>query len=172
MKALLIASTLCLAQGFHVGVHPTGAVSRARSVSMRSWTAADMQFASLPLPEEVESLLSADTDRKTTSQMWAAFSKCYETEDEAVEAAKRNTGTILPYLNSPSNIIGSYAYIVEELGLEQAREVCKQNPGVLQCDPRALRQTSGEEIARAAKVVDNFERLKLPPAVSAAPRLP
>jgi hypothetical protein len=135
---------------------------------MRSWTKADMQSASLPLPDEVESLLSADTDRKTTSQLWAAFSTCYATEEDAIAAAKRNTGTILPYLNAPTNIYGSFAYMVEELGVDAAREVCKQNPGVLQCDPRAICQTSGEDIARAAKFVDAIEGLKLPAGVRMA----
>eukprot|EP00962_Isochrysis_galbana_P060983 scaffold36090_cov140-Isochrysis_galbana.AAC.3 len=143
-------------------------VPRATSAQMRSWTKADMRSASLRLPDEVESLLSADTDRKTTSQLWAAFSTCYATEEDAIAAAKRNTGTILPYLNSPSNIYGSFAYIEQELGIDAAREVCRQNPGVLQCDPRAICQTSGADIARAAKAVDTVESLKLPPGVRMA----
>ena len=43
--------------------------------------------------------------------------------------------------------------------------MCKQNPGVLQCDPRAIRQSSGEDIRKAANAIDNFESLKLPPLV-------
>lgn len=146
------------------GVSSAAASARA-AVVMRRWTPADQKSKSLPLPAELDALLSADTDRDNTRQMWAAFRSCYASESEAIQAAKRNTGTILPYLNSPGNIYGSYAYIVEELGLAGAREVCKQNPGVLQCDPRAIRQSSGEDIRKAANVIDNFESLKLPPLV-------
>ena len=150
-----------------------GAAVRTGGIVARSWTPADMSSKALPLPEDLESLLSAATDRKTTSQLWAAFRSCYATEGDAIEAAKRNTGTILPYLNSPGNIYGSYEYLAEILGVEGAQEVCRQNPGVLQCDPRALRQTTGESIVRAAKAVDAFESVKLPPVVRAAhaPRL-
>ena len=70
--------------------------------------------------------------------LWGALRACYGTESEAVAAAARNTGTILPYLNSPSNIKGCYAVLVELLGSEQAAEVCAKNPGILQCNPRVL----------------------------------
>lgn len=70
--------------------------------------------------------------------LWGALRSCYGAESEAVAAAARNTGTILPYLNSPSNIKGCYAVLVELLGSEQATEVCAKNPGILQCNPRVL----------------------------------
>jgi len=169
MLSLRLALLLAVADAHRLLVRTAPPVTARGSVVMRSWTPADMKSKALPLPDDLESLLSAATDRRSTTQLWAAFRSCYATEDDAIEAAKRNTGTILSYLNSPGNIYGSYAYMVEELGVDGAREVCKQNPGVLQCDPRALRQTTGEEIVRAARLVDAIESIKLPPVVRAAP---
>ena len=77
--------------------------------------------------------------------LWGALRACYGTESEAVAAAARNTGTILPYLNSPSNIKGCYAVLVELLGREQAAEVCAKNPGILQCNPRVLAPERGTQ---------------------------
>ena len=169
MLALLSAcSALRAAPGAARSVVPPRAVSPL----MASWTADDMKFKRLKLPEEVhthsaaparspasrtrptfraalkpapphppaqvDELLSPDTSRKEVEMLWGALRACYGTESEAVAAAARNTGTILPYLNSPSNIKGCYAVLVELLGREQAAEVCAKNPGILQCNPRVL----------------------------------
>ena len=77
--------------------------------------------------------------------LWGALRACFGTESEAVAAAARNTGTILPYLNSPSNIKGCYAVLVELLGREQAAEVCAKNPGILQCNPSVLAPERGPQ---------------------------
>jgi len=81
--------------------------------------------------------------------LWGALRSCYGAESEAVAAAARNTGTILPYLNSPSNIKGCYAVLVELLGSEQATEVCAKNPGILQCNPRVLAPERGPKVRLA-----------------------
>jgi ribosomal protein L32 len=123
-----------------------------------------MKSEYLPIPEEIASLLSEDTDRKTTSQMWAAFRTCYATEEDAITAAKRNTGTILPYLSSPSNILGSYKYIVQELGVDAAREICRQNPGreassITAPQPNYCTRHSSEPSRRRKKRGDKEESL-------------
>ena len=82
--------------------------------------------------------------------LWGALRSCYGTESEAVAAAARNTGTILPYLNSPSNIKGCYAVLVELMGSEQAGEVCAKNPGILQCNPRVLALEHGRSAVSGA----------------------
>lgn len=132
---------------------------------MGRWSEADMASDALALPAAVEALLSDDTPRDTTSQLWAAFRACFETEDEAVAAACRNAGTIMPYLNRPTNIVGSFEYLVRELGLEAARDVVRKNPGVLQCDPRAIAQSKPSDIVRAANSIDAIESLDVPPIV-------
>lgn len=135
---------------------------------MAKWTQADMQAARLPLPAEVDELLSEDTSRENTELLWAAFRECFATEADAVAAARRNTGTILPYLNVPSNIRGSFGVLVDLLGDEAAaRDVCAKNPGVLQCRPASLARESAESIVRAADQVDSVEGVlgAMPPAL-------
>ena len=124
-----------------------------------------MKTRRVPLPDEVEDLISADTNLQQTEMMWSKFRACYATEEEAIAAAKRNTGAILPYLNAPSNIEGCFEYLQEELGTDGAREVISKNPGVLSCSPGALRQTAIEDIQKAADTVDAIESLPIPPAV-------
>ena len=140
---------------------------RAPLPLMASWTAADMKSKRLKLPEEVDELLSPDTSRKEVEILWGALRSCYGTESEAVAAAARNTGTILPYLNSPSNIKGCYAVLVEIMGSEQAGEVCAKNPGILQCNPRVLALEQPDSLLRAAETVDFFEGAlgSLPPTL-------
>ena len=134
---------------------------------MASWTAKDMKAKRVKLPAEVDDLLSDDTDRPTTEALWGALRSCFATEAEAVAAASRNTGTILPYLNSPSNIYGSYEVLVEKLGVDGARDVCAKNPGILQCSPVALAREQGDSIVQAANTVDKVEGVlgAIPPAL-------
>ena len=103
-----------------------------------------------PTGAQVDELLSPDTSRKEVEILWGALRSCYGTESEAVAAAARNTGTILPYLNSPSNIKGCYAVLVELMGSEQAGEVCAKNPGILQCNPRVLALEHGRSAVSGA----------------------
>jgi len=126
-----------------------------------------MQAKRMELPAEVDELLSTDTDRQNTKALWAALRSCFKTEEEAVAAAARNTGTILPYLNSPSNIYGSFDVLVQMLGREGAVDVCSKNPGILQCNPKILAREEADKIVSAANSVDFFERQLglLPPAV-------
>ena len=141
------------------------AVARTAPPVARSWTQQDMKTSRVPLPDEVEELISADTNRQQTEMMWSAFRGCYATESDAIAAAMRNTGAILPYLNSPGNIKGCFQYLSEELGENGARDVVTKNPGVLSCAPAALRQTAIEDIQKAADTVDAIESLPIPPAL-------
>jgi len=109
------------------------------------------------LPADVEALLSDATARRETEVLWAALRSCFKTEAEAIAAATRNTGTILPYLNSPGNIYGCYAVLVDMLGKDGAVDLCSKNPGILQCNPRVLAREQPEALVRAADTVDFFE---------------
>lgn len=88
--------------------------------------------------------------------MWNLLLKCYATEAEAITAAKRTTSLILPYMNSPTNIAGSYDVLVELLGEEAARDVCIRNPAVLGNDPAALRGCSAKDIQDSARLKEFF----------------
>lgn len=89
--------------------------------------------------------------------MWNLLLKCYATEAEAITAAKRTTSLILPYMNSPTNIAGSYDVLVELLGEEAARDVCIRNPAVLGNDPAALRGCSAKDIQDSARLKEFIE---------------
>ena len=91
-------------------------------IRMGQWLPEDMTAKGLPLPSEVESKLSDDTSRELTEKMWAALRGCYDTEAEAISAAERSMSTVLPYLNRPSNIVGSYRVLCDKLGADGARE--------------------------------------------------
>ena len=54
------------------------------------------------LPVAVDELLSADTPRREVEVLWAALRSCFKTEDEAIAAVARNTGTILPCAPKPT----------------------------------------------------------------------
>merc|ERR1719174_2019271 len=137
---------------------------------MGTWSQADSQAKRAPLPHEVAEQISAETNLPQTEQLWATFRTCYATEELAVKAALRNTGTILPYLNVPRNIAGSYEVLVEAFGEEAAQDVIQKNPGILQCSPEGLAQQAEkdpEAILRAAKFIDAVELVLegIPPAL-------
>ncbi|KAL1529913.1 hypothetical protein AB1Y20_000841 [Prymnesium parvum] len=169
--ALLLALLPSPCAAWSLGARPTptaatpGVRRAAAPRSMARWTSDDLRSARLPLPAEVEALLSEETSRKDVEILWAALRACFDDERDAVAAAVRSPTTILPYLNAPSNIYGSYEYLVEQLGVEGAREVCAKNPGVLACRPAALRQTSAESIVNAANAIDFIESIPIPLAL-------
>ena len=88
---------------------------------MGTWDESDVKIMPVPLPDAIEDLLSDDTDRELTQIMWSAFVKCYASEDDAIAACQRSSVSIMHYLNRPSNIVGTFRYLEEELGTEGAR---------------------------------------------------
>jgi hypothetical protein len=68
----------------------------ARGTVMASWQQEDLNAPSMALPEEIELLLSADTDRVGTRKLWCAMRRCYATEADAIAAVRRNTGVRQP----------------------------------------------------------------------------
>ena len=135
---------------------------------MAEWKPADMAAKRQRIPEEVADLLTDfEMDVATTEQLWAALRSCFDSEDEAISAAMRNTGTILPYLNSPTNIYGSFEVLEEMLGTEAARDVCSKNPGILQCNPSTLARENPESIVSTANTVEKIEGVlgSIPPAL-------
>ena len=119
-----------------------------------------------PLPEEIDALLDGFAgdfpSRPQTGIMWAALRSCYATESDAVEAERRSPGIILPYMNRPGNIVGSFAVLVDKLGDEQAaRALCQQNPAVLGTSPKGLAECSAADIRSAAAFREAVDRLPL-----------
>ena len=120
---------------------------------MVQWTAKDMTRRGKRVPDEVDALLAADfPSRDQVPIMWAALSECYASDAEAIAAAKRYPALVLPYMNSPGNILGSFKVLCELLGRDGAREVCIKNPGVLGNDPVKLSLCSAKDIQDSAAV--------------------
>lgn len=169
MRLVLLSAIAASSHGLCASGAPPRAAARKRTSPpvMASWTPADMSAKRQKLPEQVDELLSDDTSRREVEILWAALRSCFASEEEAIAAASRNTGTILPYLNSPSNIYGCFEVLVELLGRDAAASVCAKNPGILQCNPRVLAREKPEKIIQAADTVDFFEGAlgALPPAL-------
>ena len=107
-------------------------------------------------------LLAPDfPSRDRVGIMWAALRECYATEAEAIEAARRYPSLVLPYMNTPGNIVGCYDVLVELLGVSGAREVAVKNPAVLGNNPASLRRCTAKDV-RATAELREFLDTKLP----------
>ena len=149
-------------------VHQQHPVARASALKrsdlsmMVQWTRADLKRKAKPVPDEVDELLASDfPSRGQVPIMWAALRDCYATEAEAIAAAKRYPSLVLPYMNSPGNIVGCFNVLVDTLGREGARSVCVQNPAVLGNDPVKLSLSSAKDIQDSANLREWID-LKLP----------
>lgn len=117
------------------------------------------------LPAEVEALLKGDelkASRPAVRVLWAELIKVYPDKAAAISAVQRNSAIVLPYLNRPANIAGSWAVLNEILSEEEALQVISDNPGVLSANPVALGKSSAEDIRRAARLVVSVDALPLP----------
>ena len=120
-----------------------GPLVPASLIRMGTWLPEDMTAKGLPLPDEVESKLSDDVARARRRRCGPRLRGCYDTEAEAISAAERSMSTVLPYLNRPSNIVGSYRVLCDKLGADGARSVINKNPNVLSCNPIELARVLG-----------------------------
>ena len=136
--------------------------ARSRAMMMARWQEADLKRKSKPVPAEVEAMLARDFPSKDQVGIcWAALRECYATEADAIAAARRYPSLVLPYMNTPSNIVGCYGSLVGLLGVTGAREVCVKNPAVLGNNPSSLAGCTAKEIRDAADLRD-FVDTKLP----------
>ena len=123
--------------------------------------------APVALPPAVDALLDGNRDDAELQQsrpgmrlLWAQLLEIFPTEAAASAAVARNSAIVLPYLNRPTHIAGSWAVLQEKFGSdEEALEVVTKNPGLLSCNPRALRDSSADDVRRMAGLVDGVEKL-------------
>ena len=111
----------------------------------------------LRLPQEVEALLIDEEMRASRSRvrlLWANLLEVYESEELALEAVRKNSVIVLPFLNKPRHISGSWSVLKEKLGESEARDVIEKNPGVLSCNPLLLREQSKLSVVATARAVD------------------
>ena len=117
------------------------------------------------LPPELEALLVDDTLKSQRPQvrlLWSKVLDIYPSDAAALAAVQRNSALVLPYLNRPGNIVGSWQVINQLMGPDDALEVVTQNPGVLCTNPQLLARSNEADIKRAAGVVDAVEALPMP----------
>ena len=91
----------------------------------------------------------------------AQLLEIFPTEAAASAAVARNSAIVLPYLNRPTHIAGSWAVLQEKFGSdEEALEVVTKNPGLLSCNLRSSRDFL-ERRRRPAdgRPVDGVEKL-------------
>ena len=121
-----------------------------------------LRDAPVELPQPVEALLVDDelrASRPGTCLLWATLLQVYPDEPSALAAVARNSAIVLPYLNRPAYISGSWREINEKMGPEDALDVVTKNPGILCCNP-------GEHATRRAWL---HPRDSLEPVASIAP---
>jgi len=118
-----------------------------------------------PLPAQIEALLVDDTLRATrpgTRILWGRLKTIYPSEEAALNAVKRNSALVLPYLNRPYNIDGSWKVLLGMMSEEEALDVVTKNPGVLASNPQGLAGSNAAAIKQAAGVVDVVEAVPVP----------
>ncbi len=115
-----------------------------------------------PLPPSIEALLVDDDLKQSRPGVRILYNRIlnvYPNEEAALDAVARNSALVLPYLNKPFHIDGSWRVLTEVMSEAEALEVITKNPGVLTSNPVGLRGASADEIKRAAALVDVVEAL-------------
>jgi hypothetical protein len=123
------------------------------------------------LPSQIEALLIDDTLRSTrlgTRILWETLKKVYPSEEAALIAVQRNSALVLPYLNKPFNIEGSWRVLLDKLSEAEALDVITKNPGVLASNPVGLAGSSPAAIKQAAGVVNMVEAVPVPARYAAS----
>ena len=98
-----------------------------------------------PLPPSIEALLVDDDLKESRPGVRILYNRVlhvYPNEDAALEAIARNSALVLPYLNKPFHIDGSWQVLTEKMSEAEALEVITKNPGVLTSNPIGLRGAS------------------------------
>jgi hypothetical protein len=104
------------------------------------------------LPEAVyrllpDVILRTPADAAAVAALWRAVCKVYPSEEAAAAAVVNTPSLILPWVNTPSNVAGSFAVLVDILdSTESAQDVISKNPGILACNPQRLALSSAGEI--------------------------
>jgi len=116
----------------------------------------------LELPDEVEGVLTNEELRESrpgVKLLWAQLLEVYPSEADAKEAVRRNSAIVLPYLNRPYHIEGSWRVLNEIMSEAEALEVITKNPGILACNPSGLKTSSKAAVQTMAGVVDVVDGL-------------
>ena len=117
----------------------------------------------IDLPAEVEAMLQVDDElreqRPGAIVLWSRLLDIYPDEAAALAAVQRNSALVMPYLNKPAFIDGSWRVLLEMMPEADALEVVTKNPGILASNPAGLAMSDAETIKRAAGFVDGVENV-------------
>lgn len=115
------------------------------------------------LPPEVDAMLAVSEElqeqRPGVLVLWSRLLAIYPDEPAALAAVQRNSALVMPYLNKPAFIDGSWAVLLEMMPPADALEVVTKNPGILASNPAGLRMSDADTIKRAAGFVDGVENV-------------
>ena len=75
------------------------------------------------MPADVRELIDEAVRTEDVAPLWREFRKCYRTEAQAIEAAKKNIIVLLPFINSRENIYFCFRILGDELGFSDAERV-------------------------------------------------
>jgi len=166
VSALLVPSVTALAAFGTTRPLPLAA-NRAAAAPLMVLDPAREKLVKGGLPVKFAERVSFQTSGQTVAGqedeiliLWREFKKCYRSEAKAVEMLSKNTAVILPQLNSPRKIKGTYAQLTKRFGKAGAADIIEKNPGVLVCSPEGLLTQSDKEILDAAELVATLEANK------------
>ena len=163
---LLVSAQACLALRGPAFVTHRGSAAMASHGLSRRGHAAVMVFGR-KAPQEIYDKLSPTSGTagnklatpREIEVIWGAFEKAYGNRERALEASRKNSQVLLPFINNAATITGANEALVGIFGKEGALEIITKNPGVLACNPVSLSKTSKKDIENAANLVDSIENI-------------
>ena len=97
--------------------------------------------------------------KREIDAIWSSFEGAFGSRAAALEASRRNSQVLLPFINSPEVITGANKALIGIGGKQWAAEIIRKNPGVLACNPASLALTSKSDIEGAANLVATIDTL-------------
>lgn len=172
MLALLaLFGLLSSAHGFNVrSARPSGSLQSYRTGAPRlAVDEARLKLIKGGLPQKFAERVSFQSSgQRQAGQeeeiliLWREFKKCYPSEKVALQMLSKNTAVILPQLNSPRKIKGTYALLQKRLGKAATSELLLKNPGVLVCSPEGLAKLSDKVGGKARTRMMHVARVLKP----------
>lgn len=161
MAALLVP----LLAAAHLGRAPC--VARVSRAAVRMASALPPEVSKLLPPQAVED----DEILGAIVPLWEALVDVFTPGEERVRSAEeeaaavalasaavaKNVAVVLPYMNVPSNIYGSWDVLNDMFEEDEALEIITKNPGVLGCNPKSLAEADPNQISTMAVVATGVE---------------
>ena len=115
------------------------------------------------LPPKVAMMLDIDDELREQEPgarvLWSRLLQIYPDAEAAEAAVLRNSALVMPYLNKPAFIDGSWRVLCGMMPEEDALVVVTKNPGILASNPAGLAMSDAETIKRAAGFVEGADKV-------------